>query len=50
MGMSSDVWTRVASGEPKVQTMHKIMNKFFVREVSNKHGEDLDIYWRENTR
>ena len=48
--MSSDVWTRVASGEPKVKTMRKIMYKFFVRVVSKNHREGLDIYWRENTR
>ena len=49
-GMSSDVRTRVASGEPKVKTMHKLMYKFFVRVVSKKHREGLDIYWCENTR
>ena len=48
--MSSDVWTCVASGEPKVKTMRKIMYKFFIRVVSKKRGECLDIYWRENTR
>ena len=48
--MSGDVWACAASGEPKMKAMRKIMYKFFVRMVSKKCGEGLDIYWRDNTR
>ena len=48
--MSGDVWACVASGEPKMKTMRKIMYEFFVRMVNKKRGEGLDIYWRDNVR
>lgn len=45
--MSSDVWTYVASGEPKMKTMCEIIYKMV---TGKKCREGLCIYWRDNTR